>query len=314
MPNKHTPLVSVITPVYNGALYIEKTVQSILAQTYQNIELILVNDGSSDNSATLIDQLAEKDDRIKVHHKENGGVAHARNYAIAKAQGEFIALCDQDDLWFETKIEKQIPLFTNDKVGLVYCGAEAVYTQSGITQKPSFDSKLRGQVFDVLAKENMFTCCTAVVRKTHLLQVSGLDDDKALMGVDDWHLWLKLAMICEFDFVAEHLCAHIFHGDNYSMNNKKMHDAELVCLEKIMPIAKEKNINIDWSSVLYSIHVRYAGDYLHTGHYKLSAQAYEDANNLKPSKKLWAKSILLKWVPGIIFRGLQQVKRKINAH
>jgi len=162
-----TTLVSVVIPVYNGEQYLEKTVESILNQNYHNIELILVDDGSSDESSKIMQKLKQIDTRVKPFYNKNGGVASARNFGINQAKGEFVAFCDQDDLWLPNKINKQIPLFNNPKVGLVYSGAIAKYEMYNKESKPSFDNKYKGDVFSQLVKINMFTCCTAVARKTY---------------------------------------------------------------------------------------------------------------------------------------------------
>jgi len=302
-------LVSVVVPVYNGAQYLEKTVASILSQDYQSIELILVDDGSSDNSVELIKTLVLKDSRIKPFYNENGGVACARNFGITQAQGEFIAFCDQDDLWLPTKISKQIPLFDNANVGLVYCGAIADYLLHNKQSKPSFENKHKGNVFEQLVQLNMLTCCTAVARKSFLHQVNGFDDDRALMGVDDWHLWLKLAMVCEFDYVAEHLAVHVFHGDNYSLNDEKMHEAELVCLNKIALIAAKHNISADWSLIKYNLHVRYAKSYIFSGLYNLAGDTFMRAHKEKSNMMTCAKGLLFKLIPNFIWQALQKTKR-----
>lgn len=91
------PLISIIVPVYNILDYLPRCVQSLQAQTYDKIEIILVDDGSTDGTDKLCDQLAEKDERIKVFHKENGGSSSARNLGIAKASGEYIGFVDSDD-------------------------------------------------------------------------------------------------------------------------------------------------------------------------------------------------------------------------
>jgi glycosyltransferase involved in cell wall biosynthesis len=91
------PKLSIITPVYNTELFLADTIQSILAQTYLDFELILVNDGSTDGSGTLCDQFAQKDSRIRVIHKENGGVASARNVGLDNAKGDYIGWVDSDD-------------------------------------------------------------------------------------------------------------------------------------------------------------------------------------------------------------------------
>ena len=91
-------MVSVIIPVYNGERYIKKTIQSILKSDYQDLEIIAVDDGSTDHSAQILAQLEKKDKRIKVYRKKNEGVVAARNYGVAVAKGDFFCFCDQDDL------------------------------------------------------------------------------------------------------------------------------------------------------------------------------------------------------------------------
>jgi len=300
-------LVSVVIPVYNGAEYLEKTVKTILSQQNVNLELILVNDGSSDNSKAIIDALILQDNRIKAFHKANGGVAAARNYGIDKAQGEFIAFCDQDDLWLPTKISKQLLLFKNDKVGLVYCGAIAKYSDT--ENKPNFDNQHRGNVFDELIKLNMFSCCTVMARRNLLLETNAFDDDRDLMGVDDWLAWLKLSLVCEFDFVAEHLAIHVFHGENYSSNEEKMHKAELVCLNKIQPMAKKHNKAVDWNEILQNLHVRYAQAYIYNGMFNLAGSTLLSASQLQNNRKLKLKGWLLKAIPNFIWKLMQKIKR-----
>ena len=91
-------MVSVVIPVYNGAKYIEKTIRTILNSTYQNLEIIAVVDGSPDNSLAVCQKLSQEDARVKTFYKDNGGIPDARNYGIERATGEYICVCDQDDL------------------------------------------------------------------------------------------------------------------------------------------------------------------------------------------------------------------------
>lgn len=307
-------LISVVVPVYNGAKYLAKTVESILAQDYKEFELLLINDGSSDSSKELIEALAEKNTKIIAFTKENGGVANARNFGIEHAKGDYIAFCDQDDLWLPTKLSKQLPLFTNPKVGLVYTGAIADYVLYGKQSKPNFEEKYRGIIFDKLIQVNMFTCCTAMARKSYLTEVGGFDDDLALMGVDDWHLWLKLALVCEFDFVPEHLAVHVFHGDNYSLNDQKMHEAEIVCLNKIEAIASSYNKNANWPLIKQQLHIRYAKSYLFSADYSLAGDTYIRAHKSKKSLALFIKGMIFKIIPNFIWNIMQKAKRKFAAH
>tara|TARA_B110000211_G_C14090667_1_gene558865 strand:+ start:124 stop:1047 length:924 start_codon:yes stop_codon:yes gene_type:complete len=304
-------LVSVVIPVYNGAEYLEATVKTILAQDYDNIEILLVNDGSKDGSEQLINTLAENNSNIKGFHKQNGGVAAARNYGIERANGELVAFCDQDDFWLPTKLSKQVPLFENPKVGLVYCGAIADYAHLNKQDKPSFERKYRGDVFDKLIQVNMFTCCTAIARKSLLQETQAFDDERSLMGVDDWLAWLKLSLVCELDFVPEHLAIHVFHGDNYSSNEEKMHAAELVCLNKIQPMAEKHNKSVDWDEIKQNLHVRYANTYIYNGMFNLAGDTLLEASRLKNNGKLSLKGRLLKVVPNFIWQTIQKIKRKL---
>lgn len=91
------PLLSIIVPIYNVEQYLERCIESIINQTYKNLEIILVDDGSKDNSGTIADTYASKDNRIKVIHKENGGLSDARNHGLDQAKGKYIIFIDSDD-------------------------------------------------------------------------------------------------------------------------------------------------------------------------------------------------------------------------
>src|ERR1700681_4675250 len=102
------PLVSIILPVYNGEAHVDGTIDSALHQTYRNIEVIIVDDGSRDRTPAIVDASATRDSRVRVITQTNCGVANARNRAIEAARGEFIAPLDADDLWDPTKIARQV--------------------------------------------------------------------------------------------------------------------------------------------------------------------------------------------------------------
>ena len=101
-----SPKLSIIMPIYNGAQYLENTVHSILISSYTNLELLLIDDGSTDASLSVCEALASSDARIKVYHKANSGIADTRNYGLNHATGDYISFCDQDD---EVSEERQKP-------------------------------------------------------------------------------------------------------------------------------------------------------------------------------------------------------------
>jgi teichuronic acid biosynthesis glycosyltransferase TuaG len=114
-------LVSIITPSFNSSKYIRETVASVLNQTYGNWELIIVDDGSKDSSTEIIKDFSKTDDRIKgFYFDKNRGVSEARNYAISKAKGKYIAFLDSDDLWSAHKLEKQLSFMQENKIGFSF--------------------------------------------------------------------------------------------------------------------------------------------------------------------------------------------------
>ena len=122
MASLEVPLVSVVIPAYNAAATVEATIGSALGQSFPSIEVIVVDDGSTDTTAELVTRLARTDRRLRLVQSENKGVAHARNLGIEHSRGTFIAPLDADDLWQPTKLEKQVAAFQRDpELGFVYC-------------------------------------------------------------------------------------------------------------------------------------------------------------------------------------------------
>lgn len=119
-------LISVIIPIYNLEQYIERCVRSVMAQSYTNLQIILVDDGSSDGSGAVCDALAQKDSRIKVIHKPNGGVSDARNFGVKAASGQFISFVDGDDYVHPEFIATLHTLCVENKCRMAQCSFEAV--------------------------------------------------------------------------------------------------------------------------------------------------------------------------------------------
>lgn len=116
-------LISVVIPVHNGERFICRTLESALSQTYKALEIIVVDDGSTDHSASLVESVSARDNRIRLFRTHNSGVAAARNFGISQARGSFIAPLDADDLWSPYKITRQFKVMRDSslEVGLVYC-------------------------------------------------------------------------------------------------------------------------------------------------------------------------------------------------
>ena len=134
MMNK-TPTISVIAPVYNTEKYLPRCIDSILAQTFTDFELLLIDDGSKDNSGAVCDEYASKDERVRVFHKENGGVSSARNVGLDNAKGEWITFVDSDDWIAETMYQEMYELATLENADIVYCDINMVFSSHQIVWK-----------------------------------------------------------------------------------------------------------------------------------------------------------------------------------
>lgn len=144
--------ISVIVPVYNAEKYLRRCVDSILAQSYKDFELLLVDDGSTDASNVICNEYVEKDCRVRVFHKQNGGVSSARNVGIDYALGEWITFIDSDD-WVSESYLYNLFSHIDDGVDLIISYAEIVYS-NGLHQKEIYDSKIVTNNYDVLFIEN----------------------------------------------------------------------------------------------------------------------------------------------------------------
>lgn len=184
--------VSIITPVYNASTYIEKTIISVLKQTYTNYELILVNDKSNDNSLDICYKYSKKDDRIKVIDlKDNLGVSNARNIAIESASGRYIAFLDADDMWTKDKLEKQINAMikTNSKISCTsYYRVDEndnILSAIDILEKITYKDMLK----------NNYVACLSLI---YDVEFFGKRYFKELSKNEDYLLWLELIKKSEY--------------------------------------------------------------------------------------------------------------------
>lgn len=157
-------LVSVVTPVYNSEKYIEKTISSVLNQTYPNLEIILVDDCSTDNSKEIISRIQKKDKRVKyVKLAKNSGAAVARNKGLETAKGQFIAFIDSDDMWKKDKLNQQIKFMNDKKIGFTYTAYETL-AEDGTTQNNHIHipNKIN---YSSLLKNTAIACSTVIIDK-----------------------------------------------------------------------------------------------------------------------------------------------------
>jgi glycosyltransferase involved in cell wall biosynthesis len=191
------PSISVIIPAWNSAGVIEQTLQSVQAQTFKNFEVIVVNDGSTDNTAATVQRFCSVDSRFILITQPHSGVSVARNTAITHAHGEFIAFLDADDIWLPEKLARQIELFREDpRVNFTFtnfymwnghCDPSPWYRDD----RPLPDGDMSHKLVFSVSHACGASMSTAMVRRK-IFHTIGLFDPELTMG-EDWDLWLRLA-------------------------------------------------------------------------------------------------------------------------
>ena len=212
------PTFSVIIPTYNQADFLAVALNSVLSQTFQDFEVIVVNNHSTDHTLDVIEQL--KDPRLKVINFKNHGVIGAgRNAGIKASEALYVAFLDSDDTWYSNKLERVAQAFDEyPDVGLICHDQDLVWHgRMAGRSKYGRNAGFRGSMYDrLLFKGNGPTTSATVVKRQHLDEVEYFSEDRAFIAAEDFDLWLRLARVCRFRFLREVLGGHHFHGSNSS--------------------------------------------------------------------------------------------------
>jgi glycosyltransferase involved in cell wall biosynthesis len=251
------PLVSIIIPAYNKADLTLRTVDSVLRQTYQPLEILVVDDGSQDNTR----QKLERYPGIRYFYKENGGACSARNFGIKQSRGEFLGFLDCDDLYYEEKVAKSVAfLQANPDVGFVHTAASFIDRADHVVDEYSHpQSKKGGHITSRLILGNFICNSTAIIRRD-ILNEAGFFDESIFMPAD-WDLWLRLSEKARVGYLDTPLSKYRV-TDNYIFKRlDKNLEEELVVLEKFC--LRHAHINLFFKRCIYSnLYLRHAQAYL----------------------------------------------------
>jgi len=294
------PKVSVIVPAYDSAKYLAETVHSVLDQSYDNYEVIVVDDGSNDGTLGVARSF---EPRIKVLAQPNGGPASARNLAIRNSRGDYIAFLDSDDLWMKDKLEKQIALLEkNSTVGLAYGealmfagnnGEIKIKDKIGFTLEPSFRSLLFG---DYIPNS------TVVIRRRCIDKVGLLNESRDLIGVEDYEYWMRVAKHFTMVGIPRPLAYYRIRegnlmGDGSDINKGlNLSIAAIREIERLYPDLWEE-YQVNREMLLARLHVRAGFAWKRKGSWKQCAVKFRDAlsHSSKPRVFRWmAAAMLLK--------------------
>lgn len=223
--------VSVVIPTYNYGRFIGEAIESVLKQTLPVFEVIVVDDGSSDNTEEVVTKFGE---RIKYIRQKNGGVGAARNTGIKNSAGDFIAFLDADDLWLPKKIEQQLQLFQTDgEIGLVTTAIRE-FDKYGNTLAEYVEGKNGWCAEDLLLFSPVAVGpgSTALVKRVVIDEVGGFDETKEMHPSEDWEFCYRVARKFKLAFIPEILVAYRNHGDNGHLKIPRFERAMLLAYEK----------------------------------------------------------------------------------
>lgn len=203
-------LVSIIIPTYNRSALVTRAIKSIINQTYTEIEVIVVDDSSTDNTHEQIESLRQIDQRIKYfRHNNNQGAQAARNTGIKESRGHYIAFLDSDNEWLPHKLESQMKLFLNDinSPDVVYCGYKKISITGEVVHE--YIPQFRGEIYKQCLSKWLTDTSTVLVQKNVLGNIHNFDEK--VHAYQEWDLCIRLARDCVFDFVPESLVLYYEH-------------------------------------------------------------------------------------------------------
>ena len=228
---KDIPQFSIIIPTYNHATFIGKTLNSLINQSYENWEAIIINNFSSDNTIEIVNQF--KDPRIKlVNFKNNGIISASRNYGIKLALSKWICFLDSDDFWYPKKLESALPYLL--KFDIIYHKLDLYDINYRIFGSLKPHSLQKRQIYkNLFFNGNTLTNSTVVVKKELIEKVGGFSEDKDILTVEDYDLWLKISLITSnFKCINTSFGGYLVAGQNLSSNVPKMIEKEANLIEK----------------------------------------------------------------------------------
>ncbi|MFN4150063.1 MAG: glycosyltransferase family 2 protein [Candidatus Sericytochromatia bacterium] len=212
-------------PAYNASNYIQEAINSIIAQSYTCWELIIVDDGSIDETAKIVQKNSKVDDRIKYFYQENGKQGKARNLGISKSRGEYLAFLDADDLWLPEKLTHQIDQIQKTNVDLVFANSY-IFNNNNVDDISKTMNTPKDIIYDKDAIQfflggNRIPILTVLAKKDKIILAHGFSEKLSLQNAEDYHLWLKLLIDGAFFYSSKLvLASYRIHNQSSTTNDK----------------------------------------------------------------------------------------------
>jgi glycosyltransferase involved in cell wall biosynthesis len=282
------PKVTILTPAFNSAKYIGETIESALKQTFQDFEMMIIDDGSTDNTRDIVAQFTLRyPDKIRYLYQSNQGPGSARNYGIKHSTGEYIALLDSDDIWFPHRLEEGVKVLDAQKdVGLVHARAKQLFEDGSTSTWQRQDIKyLSGNMQKyLLARKAHISCMTVLFRRSCLKEIGLFDEVKNCIGVEDRDLWIRLASKFKIHFIDQELGLYRMLSTSLSRNEDVIIERKKYIIEKNGKALKHFFIR---HRAIASIYKEFGDHHLELGHFKKAKARFAEAIKYWPFY-LWA--------------------------
>lgn len=237
-------LVSIVTPMYNGERFVSQTIESVLSQTYQDWEMLMVDDGSKDRSTAIVEGYARKDSRVKLIRQPNGGSASARNHALREARGRYVCFLDADDLWDRAFLEKQLAFLRQKDAGIVYASYRRINEHGEAILRPFI---VPGKVnYKGLLKTCSISCLTALFDREKTGENFFNESLRSMR--DDFVFWLTLLKKVDYAYGnPEVLASYRVFSTSTTGNKKKVMKPQFMVYYRVEKLGLVR-------SVYYFIH------------------------------------------------------------
>lgn len=304
-------LVSIITPTFNHQEYIGRCIESVLAQDYSNWELIIVDDGSTDNTGKIV--AGYEDERIKYINQDNLGISNLNmtyNTAIRNSTGELIAILEGDDLWPSKKLSSQIKVFENPEVVLSWGNVVHINKEGEIIERPiskyfkNHEIISKDKILKKLLLGNVMDACTVMIRKTAIIDAGGFVQPEGSPCVD-YSTWLQMSLKGKFCYIDALLGCWRRHGEQVTVTSKmemlKSNTKYSIKFFDELDSDEKEKIGLNAGDIVSNCRNEMAAIYFHWGRLSLYEKRWKDSKKLFKKSFKGSFSFKLKSIVGFVF-------------
>lgn len=280
------PMITVITPTFNRERFIGEAIESVMKQTYDNLEHFIIDDGSEDNTKELVENYQKKDGRIHYFYQENQGQSAARNIGLKHARGDYICFLDSDNYWFLNKLEKSLTGFQKyPETDILYGDCVAVNEAGDVISRKGM-KRHSGYIAPLLLRDNFVSMNTSMVRKRCFEEMGGFEAKDRLS--EDYELWLRFSSKYRFYYLPEYLAYYRVMENQISSDKKSRFKANETIILNFLEKYQTSVTSAEARKGLCAFYTRKARYYASIGEKKAALEAIGKAVNHSPgSKAVW---------------------------